>query len=78
MVDDVDDDDEPTGRKAKHPSRGVSAALGAVQPLPRDQCRRCKKKISDEMTEYCYVCNGPLCTGCWDQYGECGHQGRAA
>lgn len=73
MVDE-DDDEEPRERKRKQPSRGVSAALGAVRVIPPDACRRCNAKVSDETAEQCYVCNGVLCPDCSEQYGECGHR----
>lgn len=42
-----------------------------MQPL---ECRRCGKIIAeDEEVEFCRVCFGDLCQGCWDEHGECGH-----
>ena len=34
-------------------------------------CRRCGLIAMDPET--CWYCYGPLCTGCWDHYGHCGH-----
>lgn len=75
-----DEDDESGARPQKHkqPSRGVSAALGVSRPKAPDRCGRCTAKVTDETRESCHICAGPLCTDCYDTYGDCGHlHGRA-
>jgi len=34
-------------------------------------CGCCKKPVSDP--EYCWYCDGPLCSECWEAKGHCGH-----
>lgn len=37
------------------------------------KCSRCEAEIEPGEQEACWVCMGPLCEACWDEFGECGH-----
>jgi uncharacterized CHY-type Zn-finger protein len=38
-------------------------------------CGHCKKEIpSDDEREFCWYCQGDLCYGCWEKFGDCGHE----
>ncbi len=37
-------------------------------------CERCRKEITDDEREFCWYCQGDLCSKCWDEFGDCGHK----
>jgi hypothetical protein len=42
--------------------------------MPSDSvCGRCSVKVHPDDAERCFICEGPLCYGCWQGWGHCGH-----
>lgn len=37
------------------------------------KCGRCGRSVPHDHEETCWYCQGPLCFGCWEEHGHCGH-----
>jgi hypothetical protein len=38
-------------------------------------CGRCRRPVRLREAESCWFCSSPLCGGCWEEQGHCGHEG---
>ena len=41
---------------------------------PPVTCNRCQTPVTESSQEFCWYCDGPLCSACWELLGHCGHQ----
>lgn len=42
---------------------------------PFASCSRCGARLSKINAETCWFCSRSLCVICWEEHGECGHEG---